>query len=175
VSTGRRADHLLARGFQRTLVRGDLGQVNSRQSSALGLSNDRRDAAIGLQLTIPLFRGFERHYRNREARAKIATSAAALEVAQQRISLDVWTQYSGLRTETETLLHTTQLVAQSKEALAIVSGRYRSGVGNMTEVLNAMSAYAGAQDQHIDATTRWKTARLGLAAGLGHLGFWDLE
>ena len=44
----------------------------------------------------------------------------------------------------------------------------------MIELLNALTAYAEAEQQHINALRTWQMARLKLAASLGHLGFWAL-
>ncbi|KWT71654.1 putative outer membrane protein precursor [Comamonas testosteroni] len=60
------------------------------------------------------------------------------------------------------------------KSLEIMQGRYLAGVGSMTDVLNAMSAYASAQEQHIEVTRSWQVNRLSLAGSLGRLGFWDL-
>ncbi|MBH9441853.1 TolC family protein, partial [Pseudomonas aeruginosa] len=49
------------------------------------------------------------------------------------------------------------------------------GVGSMIELLNALTAYASAEDQHIRALGNWQPSRLRLAARLGRLGFWSLR
>lgn len=143
--------------------------------SVHGRGSRRKDMNIGLQLSIPLFSGFEQTYQIRAAKAQAATYAEEAEVARLRLSVDVWTQHNGLRTEAENLVHTSDLVNQSKQAMDIVQGRYQSGVGSMTEVLNAMETYAKAQEQHISAMANWRALRLSLAAQLGRLGFWDLD
>ncbi len=57
----------------------------------------------------------------------------------------------------------------------MVQGRYRSGVGSMIEPLNALIAYASAEDQHIRTLGSWQISRLRLAASRGRLGFWCLR
>jgi outer membrane protein len=44
----------------------------------------------------------------------------------------------------------------------------------MIELLNALTAYSGAEQEHIQTLSRWQTSRLKLAASLGRLGFWAL-
>ncbi|MOA39282.1 hypothetical protein D3C78_1610460 [compost metagenome] len=83
--------------------------------------------------------------------------------------------YQTLRTETQSLQRTAEIEEQSRQALTLIRGRYRSGVGSMTELLSAMSTFADAQELHIDALNGWQTARIGLASGLGRLGFWTLK
>jgi len=150
----------------------NLGRSNF---SGHGPSSGRQDMNIGLQLSIPLFSWFEQAYQIREAQAQAAAHAAEFDTARLGVSVDVWTQYTSLRTETANLAHTSALVDQSKQAMEIVRGRYRSGVGSMTEVLNAMEIYASAQQQHIGAMTNWQVSRMTLAAHLGQLGFWSME
>ncbi|MGV8664461.1 hypothetical protein ACV357_36445 [Pseudomonas aeruginosa] len=45
----------------------------------------------------------------------------------------------------------------------------------MIELLNAPTAYANAEDQNTSALGNGHTSRLGLATGLGRLGFWSLR
>lgn len=68
-----------------------------------------------------------------------------------------------------------ELVDQSRHSLEVVQDRYHSGVGSMIELLNALTAYAGAEEQNIQTLSRWQTSRLRLAANLGRLGFWTLK
>jgi outer membrane protein len=154
---------------------GNLTQAKNRIPDTLGPGSDRRQGTIGLQLSIPIFRGFEHTYQVREAQAQAAVIAAERDAQRQRISMDVWTQYASLKMETENLIHTTQLVQQSMQSLEIMQGRYQSGVGSMTDVLNAMGAYSSAREAHIEATRSWQVSRLSLAGSLGRLGFWDLQ
>ncbi|EOG7779811.1 TolC family protein, partial [Pseudomonas aeruginosa] len=93
----------------------------------------------------------------------------------QQVSLEVWNNYQSLSVETRSLARTRELVEQSRQSLEVVQGRYRSGVGSMIELLNALTAYASAEDQHIRALGNWQTSRLRLAASLGRLGFWSLR
>ncbi|MNW01456.1 hypothetical protein D3C71_1970920 [compost metagenome] len=88
--------------------------------------------------------------------------------------MELWANYQTLNIETRSLEKTAEWVEQSSQALQVVQGRYRSGVGNMIELLNALTAYATAEQQHINTLNSWQLARLKLAASLGRLGFWAL-
>ncbi|MCY1439621.1 efflux transporter, outer membrane factor (OMF) lipoprotein, NodT family [compost metagenome] len=125
-------------------------------------------------MNIPLFEGFERNYQVRGAQAKFETSKAELSDVEQRISIELWANYQTLNIETRSLEKTAEWVEQSSQALQVVQGRYRSGVGNMIELLNALTAYATAEQQHINTLNSWQLSRLKLAASLGRLGFWAL-
>ena len=144
------------------------------QSMAFNGDSRARENSIGLQLNIPLFEGFERTYQVRGAQAQLEAREAEVTDVEQRISIDLWGNYQALITETRSLERTAEWVDQSNQALDVVQGRYRSGVGSMIELLNALNAYATAEQQHINALNSWQMARLKLAASLGRLGFWAL-
>ncbi|TEE31295.1 TolC family protein [Pseudomonas aeruginosa] len=153
----------------------NLARSHSDQAMAFNGDTRERDRSIGLQLNIPLFEGFERTYQVRNALARREASEAELADTEQQVSLEVWNNYQSLSVETRSLARTRELVEQSRQSLEVVQGRYRSGVGSMIELLNALTAYASAEDQHIRALGNWQTSRLRLAASLGRLGFWSLR
>lgn len=134
-----------------------------------------RDKSIALEVDIPLFEGFERTYQIRNALAREELGRAELSNTEQQVSLTVWGSYQSLSVETESLKRTTEWVDQARQSLEVVQGRYRSGVGNMVELLNALTAYADAEERHIQTLASWQTSRLQLAAGLGRLGFWAVQ
>ncbi|MCF1485973.1 TolC family protein [Pseudomonas sp. AA27] len=151
-----------------------LSDMQAHRSTDFDGDSRARDSVVGLQLNIPLFEGFERTYQVRGARARMQASEAELADVEQRVSLQLWDSYQSLGTETQALERTAEWVEQAMLALNVVQGRYRSGVGSMIELLNASSAYAMAEQEHIAALNRWHLARLRLVASLGRLGFWAL-
>lgn len=164
-----------AEGRPTLALTGSLSHARNDLPPSMNGDTRQRDSSIGLQVHIPLFEGFERNYRVRGALAQVEASRAALAGAEQQVSLQVWGSYQRLTVDSESLKSTDALVEQSRQALEVTRGRYRSGVGSMIELLNALSAYADAREQHIRALADWQNARLQLAAGLGRLGFWALN
>nr|WP_239499406.1 TolC family protein [Pseudomonas putida] len=148
----------------------------SQYNRSIALSGDRndRDRTVGLQLSIPLFEGFERAYQIRNAQARLEASRVELIDTEQMVLIDLWTNYQTLSNETLSLKRTEDLVAQSRESLEVIQGRYQSGVGSMIELLNALTSYAAAEEQHIAVLSNWQLSRLRLASNLGRLGFWAL-
>jgi outer membrane protein len=151
-----------------------LSDVKTHQAMAYNGDSHIRDNSVGLQVSIPLFEGFGRTYQVRGARARVQAQEAELADARQRVALELWASYQALGIETQALDRTAEWVEQAMLALTVVQGRYRSGVGSMIELLNASSAYAMAEQEHIAALNGWHRARLRLAASLGRLGFWAL-
>ncbi|WP_273829734.1 TolC family protein [Pseudomonas sp. SBT1-2] len=153
----------------------NMARSRADQSQAFGGNTRDQGRSIGLELRIPLFEGFAHNYLIRDAVARREASEAELADTEQRVSLEVWNNYQALSVETRSLARTRELVEQSRQSLEVVQGRYRSGVGSMVEMLNALTVYASAEDQHIMALSSWQTSRLRLAASLGRLEFWALR
>lgn len=57
----------------------------------------------------------------------------------------------------------------------VARGRYRAGVGIVTERLNVRSALTDARKQRVLAVSTWRIARLKLAASLGDSGPWNVD
>jgi outer membrane protein len=156
----------LTANLSRTHIDQSFGQYRSARDHSRG---------IGLELRIPLFDGFERNYQIRNARARVEAQEAELASSTEQISIEVWASYQSLSVETKSLEQIGELVRQSRQSLEVVQGRYRVGVGNMLELLNALTAYSAAENQHIQTLNAWQISRLRLAASLGRLGFWTIK
>ncbi|MHC8391260.1 TolC family protein [Pseudomonas sp. MDT2-39-1] len=168
-------DERRAAGRPTIALTANLSRARIDQSE--GLYGDTREhgRSIGLELKIPLFEGFERNYQVRNARARAEAEQAELASTEEHISLEVWGSYQSLNVETKSLEQIGELVRQSRQSLEVVQGRYRAGVGSMLELLNALTAYAAAEDQHTQSLNAWQLSRLKLAASLGRLGFWAVK
>ncbi|OLU23290.1 hypothetical protein BVH03_24050 [Pseudomonas sp. PA15(2017)] len=153
----------------------NLSRSTTHQSREFSGDFRGHDRSIGLQLTVPLFEGFNRTYQIRNALARREASVAELAELEQQVSLDVWSSYQSLSMETRNLTLTRELVDQARQSLEVARGRYQSGVGIMVELLNALSAYSSAEEQYIRALSNWQISRLRLAESLGRLGFWLLQ
>ncbi|WP_144238604.1 TolC family protein [Pseudomonas brassicacearum] len=173
-ATEAKLDESRAAGKPTLSLTADISHTRIDQSQMLNGDRRDRDRALGLQLNIPLFDGFSRKYQIRSDLALLEASKEELLEEEQRLSLELWENYQTLSTEFQRLDHTNKLITQSQQSLEVVQGRYRSGVGSMIELLNALSTYAAAEEQHINALTTWHTTRLRLSENLGLLGFWRL-
>lgn len=139
------------------------------------LSTYESNRVVGVQVSVPLFEGFGRVYRVRSAEAEVEAKNAEFADAEQRVLLEVWKSYQALRTETESLKATDDFVSSARQSYQVAQGRYKAGVGNILELLNAQSAVANAEQQRIKSRSNWHTARLKLAASVGKLGLWAIE
>ena len=144
-----------------------LGVSNSSQNgSDLSSSNT---GSIGLNISIPLFEGYAPSYRIRSAEALAETRAAQRDRLRLQISLDVWSAYQRLMTANQSVRASTVLLQSAEESSRVALGRYKAGVSNILDTLNAQSALAGARQQKIGAELEWSVARASLAQAMGSL------
>ncbi|WP_353189772.1 TolC family protein [Pandoraea pnomenusa] len=143
--------------------RGDtpITQVTSRQ-----VINNR---SIGVQISIPLFEGFSRGYRVRDAQAEADRRRETLNLVKRRIAADVWRHYEVFSSSADALQLSETLLTHARETTDVALGRYKAGVGTLLEWLKAQNDLTDAEQQRIAAYTGWQTARLQLAADVGRL------
>jgi len=143
-------------------------------STALSFTNTNiadssHNAALGLQVNIPIFTGYENTYRIRAAQEQVDVKQAQREKLSQQIALDVWKAYQSLVTETQAVRSSQDLLASATQSEKVALGRYKAGVGNIIDVLTAQSALANALQQNIQALYSWYIARAALAQSIGQL------
>ncbi|WP_262421507.1 TolC family protein [Paraburkholderia sp. UCT31] len=146
----------------------------NNQPTSLGLGVQTfpatgRDAYIGVQVSIPFFEGFGRHYQIRQAEAEAERQRDAAAETQQQVALDVWAGYQTLRTATRNAMHSETALAIARRSFDAAEHRYRVGVGNILEVLNTQTSLATAQQRRVQTLADWHNAKLQLASRLGRL------
>jgi outer membrane protein TolC len=82
----------------------------------------------------------------------------------------VFRAYYALRTATQQVRTSTDLLASARESEQVASGRYKAGAGSVLDVLTAQAALASARAQVIQAKFNWYTALAQLAHDTGILG-----
>ncbi|MDO8812153.1 MAG: TolC family protein [Gallionella sp.] len=141
--------------------------ASTNQSSSAGVTS--HGSSAGVTLNVPIFSGFAPTYRIRAAEAQVETKNAQLERLRLQVALDVWTAYQNLTTATQSLRSTADLLNSAEQSERVALGRYKAGVGNMLDVLNAQSALASARQQRIQSTFNWNINRATLAQAMGNL------
>jgi TolC family type I secretion outer membrane protein len=126
-------------------------------------------SSIGLVLNLPIFSGFNTTYSVRAAAATTDVRVAQRDNVSQQVALDVWEAYQSLTTATQTIRTTADLLASAEHSERVALGRYKAGVGNILDVLNAQSALANARLQRIQAMLDWYVSRATLARAIGNL------
>lgn len=139
---------------------------NFQDGSNLTSNNN---SAVGINVEVPLFGGFAPTYQIRSAKAVADLRIAQRDTLRLQISLDVWRAYNNLRTANESINAARVLVSSAEESAEVAFGRYKAGVGNILDVLNAQGALADARQQYIQASLNWNIARAALAQSMGSL------
>lgn len=156
----------------------DASKAAAKPTISVSMSNGMQDGSqldfnknstLGLTVSIPLFNGFAPSYRIRAAEATADLRAAQRDRLKLQISLDVWTAYQNLRTALQSVTATEVLVSSAEQSYRVALGRYKAGVGNIIDTLNAQSALATARQQKIQATLNANIARATLAQAMGAL------
>jgi outer membrane protein len=86
-----------------------------------------------------------------------------------------WSSYQAVQTSTGTVKDSAALLDIAQHSFTAAGHRYQAGVGNILELLNAQAALSNAKQQHVQALTDWRAARLRLAGSLGRLGMSDTQ
>jgi outer membrane protein len=124
---------------------------------------------IGVNVTVPIFTGFNTTYSVRQARAAVEASEANAEEVRLGVTLGVWNAYYALDSANQQLTATASLTKTAEENEQVALGRYQSGVGTIVDVLTAQSAAATARQLRINAELGWQVSRAQLVLALGRL------
>lgn len=138
--------------------------------SAGTAARDVASGSAGVTLNIPLFDSGGRTSAMREARAGAEQAEATLQDARQQAALDVWSRYQSLAVDATNLETARRLLASADEAAALAQGRYRAGLANITELLDAQASLAGAREQLVSAELAVRSSELQLARAIGQIG-----
>ena len=137
--------------------------------AAHGSRNDgsTHSNAVGLTLSIPIFSGFDTTYRVRAAQERAESLRAQRENLRLQVALEVWNAWQNLHTATQTVRTSADLLASAEQSERVALGRYKAGVGNILDLLNAQSALASARMQRIQSLLDWRLSRATLARAVG--------
>ncbi|MPQ56236.1 TolC family protein [Duganella sp. FT27W] len=137
-----------------------------------GLSrNPSHVSTLGIAVSFPLFDGFARGYRIKQARAQEQQEQAVMDNTGQSIVLDVVNLHTEARTAISNLRASRQLIEAADEALHSVNRKYAGGVADIQELLTAERAASEAHRERTRCLAEWRAARMRLMASAGLLGF----
>lgn|SRR5690606_22607157 len=126
-------------------------------------------SAIGLNLSIPIFNGGSIRAKVRQAQVDIEK----LEVDKRdtRLALDMALKnaITQLNNSLITLNTQNENVNLAKEVLANIENNYKFGLATLTDLLDAETSYADAQNNHTNALLDYKVAEIQLIKAKGEL------
>ena len=125
--------------------------------------------SVAVNLRIPLFTGFRDTYSVRLAEAQTEQAEAARDRLHRQSSLEVWQAYYDLNTAMSGIDTSSGVLRSANQSSEVALARYRSGVGNLLDLLTAQSDEANAQVQWIQSQFDWYTALARLTHARGAL------
>src|SRR3989475_1015973 len=125
-------------------------------------------ATIGLQ--IPLFSGWSQIYDVRAASAVARAADERRQGVEQQVIFQVFNSFYAVRTATQRVRTSDDLLASATQSEQVALGRYRAGAGSLLDLLTAQAVLADARAQVIDARLAWYSALAQLGHDTGILG-----
>jgi len=126
-------------------------------------------SAVGLNLSIPIFNGGSVKAKAKQAQVEIDKVEA--EKRDTRLSLDMSLKnaVTQLNNSLITLNVQKENVTLAKEVLTDIENNYKFGLATLTDLLDAETSYADAQNSHTNALLDYKVAEIQLIKAKGEL------
>jgi outer membrane protein TolC len=140
---------------------GDYGTIGNTIGTALPTF------AVGASVSVTIFDGARTHGRIIEAEADLRRARAEAEDLNRQIAVDVQGALLDLTSaerQVQVASHTVQLAADQQVQ---ATDRFKAGVANNVEVVQAQAAVAAANDAYVAGLSAYQLARAALARALG--------
>jgi outer membrane protein TolC len=92
---------------------------------------------VGMQMTFPLFTGFEKREKLRQEKAKLRQTKASSDVIIQNILAEVEQAYADMNTASEQIVAARKGSQASNENLELATKRYQQGLNDIIEITDA--------------------------------------
>jgi outer membrane protein TolC len=122
---------------------------------------------VSTRVRIPIFTGRSVEGRLMEADAVLSQRAAELEDLKGRIYYDVQIAFLDLKASSDRVQVAQSAIRLAEEQVAQSQDRFRAGVTNNVEVVQAQEALATASENYISSLQAHSTAKLALARAIG--------
>jgi outer membrane protein len=154
-------------GWPTASITAGLAQQTQRNRGLLTQSG--LEKTVGLTVAVPIFEGFARHYKVNEASAQIESLQQESEDLELRVQAEaaqnraVLNQEEAFKTQAERYLTLSQASHQAAQQ------RYRKGLADIMEVINAQRELINARSEHLQASVRLAIAQLRVNRDQGRL------
>ncbi len=120
-----------------------------------------------LSLNVPIFQGGKVKGEMLQAEALVRERESMLADLRGQIEFEVRTAFLDLQSTADQVAVAQSSVKVAEEALAQSRDRFRAGVTNTVEVVQAQEALAATNDNYINSSFAYNVAKLSLARSLG--------
>ena len=142
---------------------------------AHSLPDKRVEWLVGLNLTFPIFTGFQRTYTIRRAEAELKQALSSYEKQFRDVELEVWEAYSNILRAEEALKAADVFVESARESLSGAESGYREGRATIVELIDAQTALTKALNRKISAGLEWHLAIAQLERAVGKSKAFDSQ
>jgi outer membrane protein len=122
---------------------------------------------VGANLIIPIFTGLSTVQQVAEAKANLEVVDSNERNLKLTILLELEQAFIALQEAAESRRKAEATISQAREGQQLALERYRSGLGNATEVTDALVAYANAQVAVVSARYDYKIAQARIEKAIG--------
>jgi outer membrane protein TolC len=143
--------------------------ANGANNTATVSTFNGRSYSVNLGVQVPVFSGFSNHYDVAAASQQYQAAQARTDLTKAQVIEQVFNAYYMLRTATDRVRTSRDLLASATQSELVARERYREGVGTIVDLLIAQTALANARAQEIDARWQWRTSLAQLAHDVGVL------
>jgi outer membrane protein len=142
---------------------------NGRPGQSLTISRTE-ETTVGVTVNIPIFDGFSRSYKIKEAEAQVEQKEAELQDVEYQTLMALVKAYADATSALQNQQASDALLKAAKESLEVSQRKFEKGAADVLEMLNTQAALADAQMEHIRCQAEWNSARLRLLASAGKMG-----
>jgi TolC family type I secretion outer membrane protein len=133
---------------------------------------DDKKWSVGLTVSIPVFEQFTTRSKINQAVATLNGLKATELQTLRNIELDVQQAWLSLKEALERLGVTKKALEQAEEDMRVSEGRYKEGLGNILELIDAQTAVTQAKTNDVVATYDIANAKAKLDRATGE-GMWE--
>jgi outer membrane protein TolC len=123
----------------------------------------------GIRLEVPLFDGGRTRAEVQAAVSRLRQAELKLNDLRAAVEKEVRQALDNLATRKEQVQAAQKALALAERELELAQDRFRNGVGDNVEVVNAQTALENARQGVVRSLTLFNVARLSLAAATGHV------
>ncbi len=138
-----------------------------RSSTEIPLVSYSESWNVGVQLTVPLFSGFQSRAKLDEFRAALSQAKANARNQELQILSAVESGYLNLILAGKQIEVAREALRTARENLDLAEGRYQAGVGTMLEVTDARVSWIQSENDYIQSFYDYRIARYSLQRTLG--------
>jgi outer membrane protein TolC len=143
----------------------------SFQNNNFGDLYDRKfpTSIVGLQLNIPIFKGFQQKYRIKQAEIEVKKSDNILDMLKNGINLQIESSRIMYTNGLESLNNQKQNMDLAREVLRVTRIKYEQGVGSNIEVTQAQTQLQESENNYIQALYTALISKVDLDTAYGNI------